>query len=251
MNKERKLVENASGSQGFAKFALFFIFSMLIFATVFSIGFINQYPKAAENSLGAIQACFAVAFGGKNIPAGNYYTLGLAYKGKGWVETSRQAMAKAREADPQSLYAHSSDVFVKVALPRIPISKEAEEGNIEAYNLMSGDGAIAAKAFRDLIEKYPKFEWPMGNLASMYLDENNLGEAEKLINAALEINPDYLNGLRYKATLKLKQGNTAAARAAYQQALDALGPPETLEPTLSSLREEILEQQERLKLAKQ
>lgn len=91
----------------------------------------------------------------------------------------------------------------------------------------------------------------MGNLASMYLDENNLAEVEKLISKTLEINPSYLNGLRYKATLKLKQHDPAGARAAYQQAIDALGPPEMLEPGLTSLREEILGQQERIKLAKQ
>lgn len=252
MQRNQRLIVEGNANQSFAKFALVFIFSVLAVAIVLSVGFVRQYPKALQTSLAIVQSQFALVFGGKSIPSGlsssQYYLLGIAYKNKGWVETSRQAMRSATEAEPTSLYAHSAAVFLKVALPREPISTEAEEGNIDAYNLMAGDGAKAAEAFRSMIERYPRFEWPMGNLAAMYLDENNLAEAEKLINSALEINPTYVNGLRYKAQLKLKQGDPEGAKQAWQQALDAFGPPDQLDSTLSGLREEILQQQERIKL---
>lgn len=151
------------------------------------------------------------------------YLLALDYKGKGWVEPARTACKEAIAKDPNGQDGTNARIFMNIALPKKTMTADKVQGNITAYNLMAqGHGLEAVRAFRELIKQAPDFEWPYGNLAAMYLDENNLAEAGPLIDQALAINPDYLNGLRYKADFCLRQKNYEGAQAALKHAMDCM-----------------------------
>jgi tetratricopeptide (TPR) repeat protein len=84
--------------------------------------------------------------------------------------------------------------FLNTKLPANPIGRDAEQRNIEGYNLMvSNQKEEAKKVFTKLIEDYPRFEWPYNNLAGIYVEESNAAKAEQLCRQALEINPHYTN----------------------------------------------------------
>lgn len=160
----------------------------------------------------------------------------IEYKNNGWVERARAILVKASRLDPQGQSGHSAAVFLSVAIPRNPVSELASYENIEAYNLMAaGKESEAIRKFQEMINQYPNFEWPYGNLASMYLDQGKLADAKPLIDKALEINPCYLNGLRYKIQLLSLQKDLSGARQVADHAMTCLGPREKLDPALTPL----------------
>lgn len=249
MNRER--FNQDDNRARLACVAIFGILSIGCFAAYFYAEPCKRAVVAGLDQLGRMPTVPGTPVLPSGLTAQQYYWTGQNYKANGWVELSRQAMGRAAALDPHGITGHSAEVFTKTCLPRSFVSHAAEQGNIEGYNMMAAsNGTAAAANFKFMIERYPEFEWPMGNLAAMYLDENNLEEAEKLINRALEINPAYLNGLRYKAELKIKQKDYRGAEDAYQQALDALGPPERLEGIVRDFSYELSQSKERLKLAR-
>lgn len=160
----------------------------------------------------------------------------IEYKNNGWVERSREALMKATRIDPQGESGHSAAVFLTVAIPRNPVSELASYENIEGYNLMAaGKESEAIQKFQEMINQYPNFEWPYGNLASMYLDQGKLAQAKPLIDKALEINPCYLNGLRYKMQLLIQQKDQGGAQQVASEAIACLGPREKLDAALTPL----------------
>lgn len=185
----------------------------------------------------------ASSSGGANVPegrdAGFYFALGLQYKDNGWVERAREALNKAVKLDPESTAGHSAQVFLNVAIPKHHTTDDAIMGNITAYNLMAASRNDAAvNKFRELIKEYPDFEWPYGNLGSMYLDDGRFDEAEALIDKALAINPCYLNGLRSKITILKRKHMQHEEEEYISRALDCLGPRERLEPAIGALYDE-------------
>ena len=181
--------------------------------------------------------------GAKAVPEGKdadfYFALGLQYKDSGWVERARTALKKAAQLDPNGNVGHSSEVFINIAIPKNITSEDAIMGNITAYNLMAASRSEdAVKKFRELIKDYPNFEWPYGNLGSMYLDDARYDEAEALIDKALSINPCYLNGLRSKIMILKRTHRTAEERKFIRNALDCLGPRNRLEPAIAALHDE-------------
>ncbi len=183
----------------------------------------------------------------EGLTASGYYVIGVNNKASGWAEASRAALLKAISADTSKVdgqigkYGHNARVFLKTSLPLEPTSKDAEQANIAALN--QANPAKSASMFRAVINKYPRFEWPMGNLSSIYLDENELDLAEEMINKSLEINPDYLNGLKNKVALKVRQRKYKEAQAALQHSLDLLGPPEELEHGMREVYDELFQLQ--------
>ncbi len=131
-----------------------------------------------------------------NLTAEEYYDLGVRYKDVGWTEQARDALQLAIEVDGHDgPLGQKALRYLRSKIPRHPVPMLAVQANIAGFNEMaSGDLAGARETFENLIEEYPDFEWPMGNIGSLMLQWGNLEEAKKHLHRAVEINPYYLNG---------------------------------------------------------
>lgn len=128
------------------------------------------------------------------------------YKQAGRIELCRASLLNAIKTDENSHAAKLAKEYLKFHLPKEPITLEAEQRNVIAYNQnKNGDIEAAKKTFSNLIKDYPNFEWPYANLATIYVKEHNLEEAERLLNKALSINPDYANARRLLEKLQSKK----------------------------------------------
>ena len=140
------------------------------------------------------------------------------YKQAGRIELSRASLLDAIKTDPDSHAAKLAQDYLKYNLPKEPVSLEAEQRNVIAFNLQkNGDIKGAKENLHNLIKDFPNFEWPYANLASIYATENNLEEAERLLKKALSINPDYANARGL--LLKIEMRKEDAARKNAQEGL--------------------------------
>ncbi len=124
-----------------------------------------------------------------------FYELGVHYKELGWTEQARDALTYATEGDPDGDWGVKAKRFLQARLPRFPVPLMAEQRNISGYNLMmAGDTSGAKDVFEGLISEYPDFEWPYGNLGFLYLGDGHMAKARTILEKALSLNPNYLNG---------------------------------------------------------
>lgn len=161
----------------------------------------------------------------EKVPAGlkaeKYLDLGKRYKQVGWTEQSRESLNLAIKLDSGNT-GKQAKLFLEAYVPRYPISPDAVHKNIKGYNQMARgdtDGAIAT--FKECIAEYPKFEWPYGNLGSLYVEKGKITEAKEVLNTAVEINPHYVNGWLHLADAHLKEGDKKSARDCLQKASEA------------------------------
>lgn len=139
-----------------------------------------------------------------------YYQQGVLYKAYGWTEKAREAMIEAQRFEPKT--AKKAQIYIRTHLPLNPVSKDAERMNIKGYNLMaSRKTKEAIEAFKNCMAKYPEFEWPYGNLGSLYIKLGEFDQARIYLDKAIAINPDYVNALRHLAELELRQGHRKEA----------------------------------------
>jgi len=132
-----------------------------------------------------------------------FYELGVHYKELGWTEQARDALNYAIEGDENNEWGTKAKRFLQARLPRFPVPLMAEQRNISGYNLMmAGDIAGARGTFEKLIEEYPDFEWPYGNLGFLYLGEGNIFKSQTILEKALSLNPNYLNGWLHLARVR-------------------------------------------------
>jgi tetratricopeptide (TPR) repeat protein len=148
----------------------------------------------------------------RDLPTGlnaeEYYDLGVKYKYSGWTEQARDALAAAMEADPDGEVGRKAQLFLRTKIPRHPVPLVAEQLNVKGFNLMAaGDIAAAKQLFIDLTRQYPDFEWPWGNLGSLYIMEGDLQKAEETLIHAVQLSPFYVNGW-----LHLMRANTLASK---------------------------------------
>lgn len=138
-----------------------------------------------------------------DLTAQKYFKLGKRFKVAGLTEKSREALLLAKEKGKDSEIAEKADIYIRTKLPRNKVSEEAIKMNIKGYNSQGiFSGGKGENIWKKCIEKYPGFEWPYSNLASSYIKQGKLDEAEALLEKALEINPEYTNALINMAKLQ-------------------------------------------------
>lgn len=158
----------------------------------------------------------------EGLSAQEYYKLGVQYKSMGWTEQARDALNFALEDNSDAETTASAKRFLRTKIPRFPVPLLAEQKNIEGFNLMAtGDVVAARSTFEELIAQFPDFEWPYGNLAVLCLHDGQIPKAKDLLEQALEINPDYVNGWLHMATAKGLELDLDGARKCVERALES------------------------------
>ena len=148
-----------------------------------------------------------------------YYEMAQQYKRSGWTEQARDALNRSIKADPGGV-GRQAKVYLDCNIPRYPAEPAAVQLNIAGYNQMAtGDFKSAEGTFKDCIRRYPKFEWPYGNLGLVYIELGQLKEARQVLQKSLDINPSYVNGWVHLAEACLKDNDKAGAKSAISQAL--------------------------------
>lgn len=135
-----------------------------------------------------------------------YYELGKRYKLAGWIAQSKKSLRLAIVLDPDGA-GKLAQVYLNAYLPRHDVPEEAVSQNIAAVNQSLIDSKGAEKSHRDLIAKYPDFEWPYGNLGHLFVEQGRLEEAKEILGQALSVNPQYTNGLIHLAAANWKGGD--------------------------------------------
>jgi tetratricopeptide (TPR) repeat protein len=136
----------------------------------------------------------------RDVPSGlsadEYFKLGQKYKTLGWTEQAREALQLCINLDGGGALSDSALQYLRTRVPRYPVPLAAEQLNIQGVNLMQSDKNLpsAKKIFLELTKRYPDFEWPYGNLGSIYLQTAQLEKAEDMFIEAIKVNPYYANG---------------------------------------------------------
>lgn len=141
----------------------------------------------------------------ERLSAKEYYELGLRYRLAGWVGLAREALSRVLKLEPDTKLSLKADKVMKTQLPRLPVPPEAEQRNIEGYNLMSSDRQRAKAIFFELTKQYPDFEWPFSNLCQLYMSEGKLAEARGIAKYLLSVNPDLQRSLSLMIELTLNE----------------------------------------------
>ncbi len=166
------------------------------------------------------------------LTADKYFELGKKYKQVGWTEQSRDSLTRSTKLDPNGV-GKSAELFLHAYVPRYPVVEEAVHKNIVGFNQMaSGNNDAAITTFKECIKEYPNFEWPYGNLGSVYTRTGKIAEAKDVLTKAVTINPDYVNGWVHLAEANLKDGDYAGARESLSKA-SAADPESPLVKLLS------------------
>ncbi|HEY9784991.1 MAG TPA: tetratricopeptide repeat protein, partial [Candidatus Obscuribacterales bacterium] len=148
----------------------------------------------------------------EGLSAKDYYELGLKYKEVGWTEQARDALQLAMEADPDGESGKHAQRFLRTKIPRFPVPLVAEQTNIRGFNqLFHGEQVAARETFEALIEQYPDFEWPYGNLGSLCIQLGEIRKAKEILKKALEINPYYVNAWLHMARAEALDSDFEAA----------------------------------------
>jgi tetratricopeptide (TPR) repeat protein len=165
----------------------------------------------------------------EGLTAEQYLKLGQEYIKIGWTEQARDALQLSLDIAGEEdgiKTAESAIKLLRSKLPRFPVPLYAEQKNIEGWNLLStGSTAEARQIFEELIDEYPDFEWPYGNLSVLFLQSGETEKAIDLLKAALSVNKFYVQGWLHMATARGLELNFDAARKCVNEAL-AIDPDE-------------------------
>ena len=154
----------------------------------------------------------------EGLTAAQYLDLGKQYKAAGWPEQARDALTRSIKADPEGV-GKKAAIYLRAYIPRYRVPDVAVQMNVRGYNqLARGDRAGAVRTFQDCIAQFPDFEWPYGNLGSVYVEQGRIQEAKDVLQKALTINASYVNGWLHLATARLKDGDLNGAHEAARMA---------------------------------
>jgi tetratricopeptide (TPR) repeat protein len=159
--------------------------------------------------------------------AEHYLALGMKYKEAGWPEKARDALNQSIAVDPDGVGQKALRLMTAYLPPR-PVPAAAASQNIAGFNLMVRNNLDAAIAvFQDCIRQFPEFEWPYGNLGTIYLVQGRTKDAKEILQRAIAVNPSYANGWGRLAVAYARDGDLRSARAAALKAL-ALDPEHSI-----------------------
>lgn len=141
------------------------------------------------------------------------YNWGFYYKKLGWTEGSRALLSLSELIGGDAPEGLAARRYLHTKVPRYPQPEEAVRLNILGYNADNGNHNIdqAQAYFEECIRRYPNFEWPLANVATIYYRRGQLDKAEAAAAKAVSINPEYVNGWLVYSTVKAGQGDQKAA----------------------------------------
>lgn len=160
----------------------------------------------------------------RDLPEGmlaeEYLRLGQQYKDMGWTEQARDSFERVIEIDPDSEAGDLARKYMRTKIPRQPVPHYAVRKNIAGHRMMAaGLNEFARRTFEELIQDYPSFEWPYGNLGLLLIRLGDLDRAEHVLNQALDINPTYLNAWLHLSRAQAVRLNLREAKSCLDQAL--------------------------------
>jgi tetratricopeptide (TPR) repeat protein len=104
---------------------------------------------------------------------------------------------------------------------RVPVTAEARALFERASAAMEAQQwRQAEQLLQDMVDRFPQLSGALVNLGLVYQALNQPGEAEAVLQRALEINPKNLDAYNQLALLKRQQGDFDSAERLYLQALE-------------------------------
>ncbi len=140
------------------------------------------------------------------------YKLGVKQREMGWPDQSRSSMLRAIILDHQGAIKIRAKRYMLTELPLYPVETAALNLNNRAWQLDHSDRTEEAKILmEECINRYPDFEWPRVNLASIYCKSGKLAEANKLIDYCLNKHPEYVSAWVMRSYLRQTEGDIKGA----------------------------------------
>lgn len=139
----------------------------------------------------------------ENLTPAEYFDLAKTYKDMGWCEQARDALERAIETTTDVKLGERARLYLRTRIPRMPVPHRAVEENVRAHHLIvRGELQSAKRKLKRITNEYADFEWARGNLGLVYSKLGELENAEDILSAVLDYNPNYLNGWLHLARLK-------------------------------------------------
>jgi tetratricopeptide (TPR) repeat protein len=157
---------------------------------------------------------------GREFCAQELYQWGFYYKQLGWTEGSRALLSLSEFVGAEGKAGQAARRYLHTKVPRYKQPEDAVRLNIQGYNADNGahDLDRAQQYFEECIRRYPNFEWPLANVATIYIRRGQLDKAEEAAAKAVSINPEYVNGWLVYATVKSEKGDLKGARQCAERA---------------------------------
>lgn len=172
----------------------------------------------------------------ENLSADEYFRIATQYKAMGWTEQARDALVLANEKDPEDVGPKALR-FLRTKIPRHPVPHHAVKKNIWGHSLfLRGELEPARKIFEELIQNYPDFEWPYGNLGAVYIQQGKISNAKDVLSRAIDINGNYLNAWLHLARARAAVLEVREAQSCVDKAM-RLDPDDQTAQSLKTLIE--------------
>lgn len=129
------------------------------------------------------------------LTARQYFELGVQLRDFGLPDAAREALVKARNMDPSGEAGQLAAKVIRARLPRFnPVGEPNDMLNIALMHRYGHKEEESEHLFKEIIEKYPEFEWPYKHLTGLYIERKQYKEAKEVATKLLEVNPDYARG---------------------------------------------------------
>ncbi|MDZ4836959.1 MAG: hypothetical protein SGJ27_24515 [Candidatus Melainabacteria bacterium] len=137
-----------------------------------------------------------------------YYRLALRYDQIGACEPARECLQKVLDVElkKDTQLANQAQRFLKTRIPARKVNHDAMIQYMSALRfIVTKKEDIAKDLLVELEVKHPNFEAPLVTLASMELKDGNLDRGKYLLNAAQQVNPNYIKTWCAKGRLAIAE----------------------------------------------